>query len=314
MDARQFLAALTNEELYELHDALPPEFETRGLELPAAARASAAKGTAPPDADAEAAGATARAASMPDTADSLRDQLASAYSAYRTVTRELNEVRRRTQPVPVATEEAAASELTTWLTDDKLAFAARAQEADPALRFTLVATPNILTDAREIAALAREFGKTQPHETYVWDELYSMYTPEQLSGTDPDSGSCVVFSLIPSRMDERLYGSVQQQREVLTDMRTAMPALHVPSVLESIVYWQTLRAQHDPLADSAAFDFTYIRHFDLPGQRIGDFRGIPSSCGGGGGGPSLSYSRVGLGGPARVAVGARAAPGRHPSE
>ena len=90
-------------------------------------------------------------------------------------------------------------------------------------------------------------------------------------------------------------------------MRSVTPALHVPSVLETIVYWHTLRAHDDGLDNGAAFDATYIRHFDLPARRIGDFQGIPSSCAGGGGGPSLSYSRIGLGGPGRVAVGDRPA-------
>jgi hypothetical protein len=314
MHAGRLLAALTNEELYELHDALPAEFETRGLEPPAASPAVGAKDASLPGDDTETRVATADAHATPDTRESLTDQLSSAYAGYRTVTTQLNEDRRRKEPVPVAKQETAAGELTAWLTDDKLAFVARAQEADPTLHFTLIATPNVWTEAKELAAMAREFGTAQPHQTYVWDELYSMYTPAQLSGADPGSGMSVVFSLIPSKMDERLYGTVQRQREVLADMRAATPALHVPSVLESIVYWQTLRARDDRLDDSAAFDATYVRHFDLPPQRIGDFQGIPSSCGGGGGGPSLSYSRVGLGGPGRVAVGARAAPSSHPGE
>jgi hypothetical protein len=314
MDAGRLLAALTNEELYELHDALPAQFESRGLEFPAASRAVGARGASLSNAGAEASVAAARARVTPDTRESLTSQLPSAYAGYRTVTTQLNEDRRRKEPVPVVKEETAAIELSTWLTDDKLAFVTRAQEADPSLDFTLVAAPNVWTAAGELATIAREFGKAQPHETYVWDELYSMYTPAQLSGTIPGNGMGIAFSLIPSRMDERLYGTVQQQRETLADMRVTTPALHVPSMLESIVYWHTLRAGDERLDDSAAFDTTYIRHFDLPAQRIGDFQGIPSSCGGGGGGPSLSYSRVGLGGPARVAVGARAARSTHPGE
>lgn len=314
MDAGRLLAALTNEELYELHDALPAEFETRGLEFPDASRAMGPRDTSLSDAGVETSVAGARAHVTPDTRETLTRQLPTAYAGYRTVTTQLNDDRGRKEPVPVVKEETAANELTTWLTDDKLAFVALAQEADPSLHFTLVATPNVWAEAGEIATIAREFGKAQPHGTYVWDELYSMYTPAQLSGAAPGDGMSIAFSLIPSRMNERLYGTVQQQREMLADMRVTTPALHVPSVLESIVYWHTLRAGDDRLDDSAAFDATYIRHFDLPAQRIGDFQGIPSSCGGGGGGPSLSYSRVGLGGPARVAVGARAAPSTHPGE
>jgi hypothetical protein len=316
MDARQLLAALTNDELYALYDAIPGEFHTRGLEPPTAIRELHSQVNARQDLDTGAtvdvAAAATREAS--EAAKSVVAQLPGAFAAYRTVTTQLNDNRGRGEPVALATIETAAGELGDWLTEDKLAYLTKSQTSDRALRFTLVASPNATVNAAEIAAIAREFGKAQPHATYVWDQLLSLYSPELLSGTDPTNGSTVAFSLIPSKMDERLYGTVHQQREVLADMRAAMPALHVPSVLESVVYWQTLRSSEERLADSTAFDFTYMRHFDLPAQRIGDFRGIPSSCGGGGAGPSVSYSRVGVGGPARVAIGARAVPDSHPPE
>lgn len=308
MDAKRFLSALTNDELHELCRAIPAEYESRGLEQPAAAAGPPPKGADQPHARARASGAEADAAGETlGVAESVTLQLPAAARAYQAVAAWLNDNRRNGAQVPVATEERVADELAAWLTRDKLAFVAEAQEADPTLDFILVATPNIAVDAREIAAVARELGKTQRCETYVWDELYGMYTPEQLSGADPDNGNSVVLSLIPGRLDERLYGRVHHQREVLADMRAAMPAHHVPSVWESVTYWQTLRERPEQLADGAAFDATYIRHFDLPAQQIGNFEAVPSSCGGGGGGPALGYSRVQVGSPGRVAVGARAA-------
>jgi hypothetical protein len=307
VNSKRFLSALSDEELHELCGALPAEYEARGLEPPAGAGALFPH----PDARAAAEGRPARADGDPPTpqgtAESLTAQLASAGGAYRSVITQINDSRERQEQVPVANQARVATEFATWLANDKLAFIAGAQEADPTLRFTVVAAPNVLASAQEIADVAREFGEAQPCQTYVWDELYGMYTSEQLSGTDPDDDTRVLFSLMPNRLDDRLYGDVDRQREVLADMRAATPALHVPSVLESVTYWHTLRNQRDALADSAAFDATYIRHFDLPARHMGNFQGLPSSCSGGGAGPSLSYSRVDVGSPGRVAVGARPA-------
>lgn len=303
-DARQRLTKLTNDELRELQDALTTEFERRGLAPPAASEALAPERASRPDSIAAALDAAAQAP-VPDlhAKDALLHQLPTAFAGYREVANQLNHSRGRSRQVLVAGEGTVASELAAWLTDDKLDFIADAQEADPALRFTLVATPNVSAHAKQITAVARAFGVEQPHETYVWEELYGMYTPDELSGADRGDRGSAVFSLVPSRMDGRLYGSVRHQRDVLADMRLAMPAIHVPSLLESVTYWFTLRAQHDRLADSTAFDLTYVRHFDLPEKLIGGFNGVPSSCAGGGGGPSLSYSRAGVGGPGRVALG-----------
>jgi hypothetical protein len=52
---------------------------------------------------------------------------------------------------------------------------------------------------------------------------------------------------------------------------TAHPELnlHVPSVLEAVTYWYSLRAQGDALDDDNAFDKTFIGHFDLESTEVG---------------------------------------------
>ena len=204
MDAARLLAGLTNEELYELRVALPEEFDTRGLDPLTAADARPGGHLTRASEGAAAAATAVRAGATPDTSESLKNQLPSALAAYRSVIAQLNAHPRRTTPVTAVTDDIAAKELHAWLTDDKLKFVTPAQGLDSALRFTLVAMPNALADAGELSTIAREFGKAQPHETYVWDEFFGMYTPEQLSASSPSDNVNVLFSLIPNKMDQRL--------------------------------------------------------------------------------------------------------------
>lgn len=80
------------------------------------------------------------------------------------------------------------NELEAWLTDEKLAYVAEAMEKDPKLRFTLVATPNILASPADIMATAKAFGNGHPREMYVDKVLYDRYSAEELSGTPGDTG------------------------------------------------------------------------------------------------------------------------------
>lgn len=231
------------------------------------------------------------------------DQLTAANTAYTTVLDSLNDARKKKDRIEVADAETIEREFTDWFTDEKLELVASAMEADPELRFTLVATPNVTATKDEVIGVAREFGKDQPYETYVYDEIYGRYTPEQLSGTNPENGNSVVFSLVPSKFSPELDGSVAQQRETLAKMQADNPDLRVPSVLEDVAHWQTLRAQGDSLTTGDVFDRTYVRHFDLPEQRIGGWDDVPGSCVDDGGKPGLSDSRAGRDRYGRVAVG-----------
>lgn len=239
----------------------------------------------------------------PVTPESLAEQLTAAYKGYETVASLLNDGRKKKEHVEIADRETIAKEFEAWLSEDKLAYVAKAMEADPELRFTLVATPNVVAKADEIIDLAKEFGKNQPYSTYVWSDIYGKYTPEQLSGTDPSNGNSTKFSLVPNKLDPALQGTVAQQRTRLAKLQEGSPFVSVPSVLEDVTFWNTLRAGGDSLSSGDVFDRTYIRHFDLPEKRIDAWSFVPDSCVSGDGEPDLRGSIADRDLLARVSVG-----------
>lgn len=239
----------------------------------------------------------------PVTPESLAEQLTAAYKGYETVATLLNDGRKKKEHVEIVDRETVATEFEAWLSEDKLAYVAKAMEADPELRFTLVATPNTVAKADEIIDIAKEFGKNQPYNTTVWPDIYSKYTPEQLSGTDPSNGKSVKFNLIPDKLDPALYGNASQQLNCLEVLQAENPFVVVPSVLEGVTFWYTLRASGDSLSAGEVFERTYVRHFDLPIKRVGGLRNVPYSCVSVVGEPYLRDSAAGGDRRARVSVG-----------
>ncbi len=293
MNAKGLLSALSREELLEVHTAMPAELERRGIELPYAAGNVAVEG----------ARKDAEATAVPDTRESLIEQLPSAYEGYRAVHDSFNEGRQQ-RVLTAASEKQVAKELEAWLTADKVAYIAATQEADPSLRYTLVATRNRLFKPKYITKAAKAFGKNQPCPTHVYDALYEQYTVHEVSGTDPHNDNSVQFSLIPNSRNPELKGTVEQQRTTLAKLQNDLPFLKVPSVLEAITCWQTLRAQGDQLREPyTIIDRTYIRHFDLSEKRIDDWSYVPVSYVGGNGGPTLDYSLASNVSVGRVSVG-----------
>lgn len=254
-------------------------------------------------------GATSDAVETPETLpinvtpESLAEQLASAYKGYETVSSLLNDSRKKKDHVEIAGRATVVDEFEAWLSEDRLAYVAKAMEADPELRFTLVATPNVVAKADEIIEIARQFGKNQPYSTSVWSDIYGQYTPSQLSGTDPTNGKSIKFSLIPNKLDPALYGTVSQQKAALKGLKAGNSFVGVPSVLDDVTFWNTLRASGDSLSAGAVFERTYVRHFDLPVKRIGDVRYVPDSCVDVVGELDLGGSNADYGDLARVSVG-----------
>ena len=289
-------AEQTNEWLVNAAQEIADVARERGLELPFATGVVAVEGALQ-------AAETEVEAPAPDAKESLPDQLSSAFKGYSAVIDALNDGRRKKDVLPVVTEEALLAELEAWFTDDKLMYVVAAQEADPNVRFTIVATPNVLVTPKDLIRAAKAFGQSQPYETYVWDELYGKYTAQQLSGTNPDNGNAVQFNLIPSSFTPEMEGTVVEQRAKLAKLQADNPDLKVPSVLDAVTYWQTLRAQGEQLADNATFDRTYIRHFDLPEQRFSVWSRVPYSYVYVDGRSYLNFSYVQYDRGARVAVG-----------
>jgi hypothetical protein len=180
-------------------------------------------------------------------------------------------------------------------------------EADPGLRFTLVATPNVVVQPKDLMALATTFGKQQPVKTWILDndftgkpKFYQTYSPEELCGRptrgvqaqpNPNGGTPLLiptdppvrFSLLPNKPTAELgVATVAAQRATLARLQATHPEakLHVPSVLTNLTRWYTLRSQDSSkpeLLTDSVFDETLVRHFDLEPKMVdGDLR-VPYS-------------------------------------
>jgi len=79
--------------------------------------------------------------------------------------------------------------------------------------------------------------------------------------------------------------------------------LHVPSVLDGLSFWQTLRAAGDTLKNGDVWGRTGIRHFNLAAKRLGRWLRVPYSYVDDDGRPALNGSRAEDGDRARLAVG-----------
>lgn len=290
-------AEQSDEWLVDAASEILDEVQERGLEIPGVVVHTAGSVAV------EAAQGQEAQVDQTDFKESVIAQLDSAFSAYSTLAERLNAGRERKEQVEVADAETVEAEFAAWFTDEKAEQAAKLMEADPELRLTLVATPNTVATSGEIIDLAKDFGKGQPYETYVWSKIYGKYTSEQLSGTNPDNGNAVSFSLVACRFTPKLETTVANQRQVLATMQTDIPDLKVPSVLDDVAYWQTLRAQGEALSDDGTFNRTYTRHFDLPEVRLGGWDYVPGSYVDDFGEPYLSGSRASDGYYGRVAVG-----------
>ncbi len=278
----------------EIHEAA----EARGLKLPFATGVVAVEGAMQDEAELD-----TPVEAVPVTKESLQQQLRSTHQGYRDTVDALNNGRRKNSRIEAVLLGVVAAEFDGWLTDEKLAQVAAIQEADPNVQFTLVATPNVLANPKDVIKAAKAFGKNQPYETYVWDDLYNKYSGSELSGTNPENGHAVNFSLIPSTFNPELEGTIEQLRAKFAELQAQNPDLKMPSVLDAVTYWSTLRAQGEQLADGTTFDRTYIRHFGLPEQRVGDWLDVPDSYVYDDGEPVLDSSIADGRNVARVSVG-----------
>jgi len=100
-----------------------------------------------------------------------------------------------------------------------------------------------------------------------------------------------------------MTGTAVQQMEKLAELQIKTTELKVPSVLEAVALWYSLRAQGDSLDNDSAMDKTYIRHFNLPEHFKSYLPSIPASGIVGNGKPHLSYSNAQEPGKALVSLG-----------
>lgn len=231
----------------------------------------------------------------------IRQQSAASYRAYQTVAEQLGE--QIISPTELARllahkdQEWQANGVYNYLVEQIIANGAR---------YRLVIIPNVDVSESKLVELAEVFGKGQPWQTYVYNDMYqqNLYTPQQWS--DSQGAATIRFSLIPTTYDSDLGNRpAAEQQELLKARQARLPklGLRVPSLLDAISYWYTLRAQGDKLDTYEALEKTYIRHFDLPPQRLGDWLDVPSSYVSKDGRPGLSGADAEDVRKARLAVG-----------
>ena len=242
--------------------------------------------------------------------ESIREQLSSAFAAYKTVAEQLGSKQRlfrkgETVISPNELERLFAAKDKEWQANGIYDYLVE-QLIENGARFNLVATPNIEASEAQIVALAESFGKDQPYSTYVYDDLYRKghYSGREWSG---NSGNAPVrLSLIPSRVDSEIgYKPVNEQVRMVRERQARRPELNVrvPSLLDAVTYWYSLRAGGDKLDDSSAFDKTYIRHIDLEPKTVDRWPIVPYSFVDFGGRPRLDYSTADFENDVRLSVG-----------
>ncbi|GAC1391306.1 MAG: hypothetical protein NVSMB46_03360 [Candidatus Saccharimonadales bacterium] len=210
--------------------------------------------------------------------ESITNQLKPASEGYRSTMYGLHLLGYESKKFKLADSKLIKAEFEDWLSIDKLATVIAIKETNPTAKFTLVITPNIIVDTKNIIHAAKIFGHNISYPTNNNDTLLNQYTSEQLSGTNPTNGNIVKFSLVENDFDSNLYGTVEEQRINLAKMQTSSPDIKVPSVLDSLAYWNTLLIQPEKYQDRyTLFNRTYIRHFDLPEKYTDDVLGVPRS-------------------------------------
>jgi len=204
--------------------------------------------------------------------ESIRQQLSYSAVGYEAILSSLNNPLtqkgrfrsfRKQSPVvakrhPVATASALEREFDRWFTDEKLERVRAAEKADPRLNLGLLATPNVVADWREINLAAQRFtvGGGYGAKNLVNDRALRENTPEALSGTKPENGNSAQFSFWPFEQAIELAVTITEMARRLE----ANPNLKLPSVLDAVTNWYTLRSRQERLDMMRS---TYVAHFDL---------------------------------------------------
>lgn len=226
--------------------------------------------------------------------ESLKSQWVSAYRGYKATVKLLNANRKKEDRLPLSKEETMQNELDEWLSDEKVSYVEQAKG-----NFALVATPNVLVDAKGYITAAKAFGKLQGQAASIPEGFYEWYDAQQLSGTTPLGGQQFVFSLIPLKPDERFSGTVKSQLDLFGALKDEYAFLKVPSPLEVLAYWQTLKELGVSLRGEETIELTYSRSFDLPVIH----KKVPGPYINAVGQPEFYPASSQVYGPARIAVG-----------
>ena len=234
----------------------------------------------------------------------VMEQLSTTFTGYETTVVSLNLARHRTEMIGLASAEEFTRELEDWLLTDKtLIQANEALEADPALRLTLLATPNIQVNPNALKDAVKAFDPINDaaksshipirrSSPYVDGLLYDKYSSTQISGTKPINRRLFQFALIPITPTPEMTGDVFEQRDKLEQLQKSVnPQLRVPSLLEAFTYWKTLQARGMLDKEGPWLGrITDIRHFNLPEQHLDGFLFVPDTFVNAEGNPRISGS------------------------
>lgn len=229
--------------------------QERGLELPAFAGAVAIE-----------ANETANT-----TKEALLAHLPTAYKGYKQTLRSLG-----INDSEAASQADLEEDLEDRLTDDVIEYIDRAQEDNPELTFELVASPNVLVDAKSLIFAGLSDTKPPLKKQDIEDPFMEQYTAQQLCKTDPSNGRAVNFWLIPSHPSQDMIGTPEERLSQLFESRAQNPnvQLGVPSPLDALAYGETIMAayyleERFPGWEELELDVTPIIHFDLPVRNAG---------------------------------------------
>lgn len=212
------------------------------------------------------------------TGDAIVKQFSFAQQGYKAVVDSINDGRASASQLTIPTLDVFEEEMEDWLTDDKVEYAAQSHEG----AYTLVATPNVIVSGKDIKKVVKSLAGSMAINYDVGFRMASKFTKEQLSGTKPDSGNSIQFSLIPNGPTSGMHGTVHEQREKLAELQALHPdlGLKVPSPFEAVNYWMAMRAKHlGKSNEERYYEQTLIRHFDLPETRaLGHRKSVLMSC------------------------------------
>ena len=203
----------------------------------------------------------------------LLGQLDIAYRGQVDTVGALNTGKDEGDKIKPASSETLTSEFETWLTPDKLSYIAKQIEAGRVPH--LLATRNVQVDSETLLQAAEQFAKGQP-DSRSYRDIINQCTPAELSGTNPNSGNQVHFNVVFEDFDKDLYGTVAEQKAALTRLQTENPFLEAPSMLKSLTYLFTLRAERGgQLSGDGTFDSTFNRDYTLEPKSFGGGLCVP---------------------------------------
>lgn len=201
--------------------------------------------------------------------ETLRGQLGRAYTGYDETIGIINE--STGHMLPNAIERADfEQELEAWLTPGRLDLLLEMLVKNPGLDYTLIGTPNVYIGSRTLITMMHAFENGQDVPADINEYMLHHFSAPQLSGTNPDDGKHVHFSVIFSHsINGEMFAGAHKQRVRLAGLAGQYPGAHlkIPSLLDAVTYWNTLRPQGAALDSESVPDVeqrTAIVHFNVP--------------------------------------------------